>query len=103
LIFILSILALFTFPENILIYIYFIIADPADRITPTHQPMMLLECMEEGILYWNDDIETTREGQWLEVGTVLGKIVDEKDHEGVDEEWKWQAYLHDGSPSSKLS
>lgn len=55
---------------------------------------MLLECMEEGVLHWNKDIETLDANQWLEVGTILGEIVDEDD-DGGDEEWKWQAYLHD--------
>ena len=55
---------------------------------------MLLECMEEGVLHWNKDIETLDASQWLEVGTILGEIVDEDD-DGGDEEWKWQAYLHD--------
>ena len=55
---------------------------------------MLLECMEEGVLHWNKDIETLDANQWLEVGTIIGEIVDEDD-DGGDEEWKWQAYLHD--------
>lgn len=70
-------------------------ADPADRVTPNHEPTMLLECMEEGTLHWNKVTETIDASQWLEVGTVLGEIIDEEDEEGVDEEWKWQAYLHD--------
>eukprot|EP00956_Cyclotella_meneghiniana_P036781 scaffold130514_cov79-Cyclotella_meneghiniana.AAC.3 len=71
-----------------------LIADPADRVTPNHQPTMLLECMEEGTLQWNKFTETIDASQWIEVGTVLGEIIDEGDEEGVDEEWKWQAYLH---------
>lgn len=51
--------------------------------------------MEEGTLHWNKVTETIDASQWLEVGTVLGEIIDEEDEEGVDEEWKWQAYLHD--------
>lgn len=51
--------------------------------------------MEEGTLHWNKVTETIDASQWLEVGTVLGEIIDEGDKEGVDEEWKWQAYLHD--------
>jgi hypothetical protein len=54
--------------------------------------MMLLESMEEGILHWKEGLEDTK---WLEVGTILGEIIDEDDL-GYDEEWKWQAYLHDG-------
>ena len=50
--------------------------------------------MEEGVLHWNKEVGMD-ESQWLEVGTVLGEIVDEDDDEGLDEEWKWQAYLHD--------
>ena len=54
--------------------------------------------MEEGVLHWNKEVGTD-ESQWLEVGTVLGEIVDEDD-EGLDEEWKWQAYLHDDEQDS---
>jgi hypothetical protein len=61
-------------------------------MSPNHQPMMLLESMEEGILHWKEGLEDTK---WLEVGTILGEIIDEDDL-GYDEEWKWQAYLHDG-------
>ena len=66
-------------------------ADPADRVTPDHQPIMLLESMEEGTLHWDASID---ESQWLEVGTVLGEIVDEDDDD-IDKNWEWQAYLHD--------
>jgi hypothetical protein len=50
--------------------------------------------MEEGILHWNKEIETLDASQLLEVGTILGEIIDEDD-DGEDEDWKWQAYLHD--------
>lgn len=72
-----------------------LIADPADRRTPGHQPTMLLECMEEGRLRWNDGVAPCEAGgKWLKVGDVLGEIVDEDDCD-ADEEWKWQAYLHE--------
>lgn len=82
----------FTFAFPILLH--FFIADPADRVSPDHKPTMLLECMEEGTLFWNKEVETIDANHWLEVGTVLGEIIDEED-DGADEEWKWQAYLHD--------
>ncbi|KAL7530271.1 hypothetical protein ACHAXR_006708 [Thalassiosira sp. AJA248-18] len=73
-------------------------SDPADRVTPGHQSMMLLECMEEGIIKWNDDIEDIERSQ-LTVGTLLGSISDEDEDEDEgdndQEEWAWQAYLHD--------
>lgn len=56
---------------------------------------MLLECMEEGVLRWNQDIETWDDGRWIKVGTILGEIIDEDDEDSLEEEWKWQAYLHD--------
>lgn len=71
-----------------------ILADPADRVFPDHEPTMLLECMEEGIIHWNKEIETLDSSQLLEVGTILGEIIDEDD-DREDEDWKWQAYLHD--------
>lgn len=71
-----------------------ILADPADRVFPDHEPTMLLECMEEGIIHWNEEIETLDSSQLLEVGTILGEIIDEDD-DREDEDWKWQAYLHD--------
>ena len=45
---------------------------------------MLLECMEEGTLHWNNDINTG-ESQWLKVGTMLGEIVDEDDQDAIEE------------------
>ena len=66
-------------------------ADPADRVTPTHQPVMLLECMEEGTIRWDESID---EHQWLEIGAALGEIIDEDDDD-TDKNWEWQAYLHD--------
>jgi hypothetical protein len=56
---------------------------------------MLLECMEEGVLRWNKEIETWDDGRWIKVGTILGEIIDEDDEDSLEEEWKWQAYLHD--------
>ena len=59
---------------------------------------MLIECMEEGTIQWKDEINTEVENGWIDVGTVLGEITDENsDDGGEDEEWHWQAYLHDGN------
>ena len=73
-----------------------LIADPADRITPNHQHIMLLECMEEGTVRWNNNAENL---DWIDVGTILGEVTTEDDCDGggveEDEEWTWQAYLHD--------
>lgn len=78
------------------------IADPADRLSPEHQQIMLLEVMEEGTIKWNRGIETIDEKEWLSVGTVLGEVDDgDKDEEGIEEEWAWQAYLHDNSGESQ--
>ncbi len=65
---------------------------------------MLLECMEEGVVKWTSEIEAIDSKQWINVGTVLGEIVDDDDDdEGDDlkeEEWTWQAYLHDNDGST---
>ena len=65
--------------------------------------MMLLECMEEGVVKWTSEIEAIDSSQWINVGTVLGEITDDDDDdEGGDhkEEWTWQAYLHDNDGNS---
>ena len=76
-----------------------LIADPADRITPNYQHVMLLECMEEGTVHWNLNAENL---DWIDVGTILGEVTTDDDCDGngdgdveEDEEWTWQAYLHD--------
>ena len=51
---------------------------------------MFLETCDEGTLQGLND----HGGQWLDVGTPLGTIVDD-DEEEVDGDWIWQAYLHD--------
>ena len=74
------------------------VADPADRVSPEHQQIMLLEIMEEGIIKWNGEIEAMDKNEWLNVGMVLGKVADgDEDEEGNEEEWAWQAYLHDNT------
>ena len=65
-----------------------LVADPADRPTPGYKPFMLLESLEEGVLKELDDWQ----GEWIDVGTVLG-VVDDGDE--IDGDWTWQAYLHD--------
>ena len=65
-----------------------LVADPADRSSPDHKPMMLLESMEEGTLEKLNDWK----GQWMDVGTEIG-VVDDGDD--IDFDWSWQAYLHD--------
>lgn len=77
------------------------IADPADRVSPDHQQIMLLECMEEGVLHWNADVDTMDKSQMFKVGTVLGKIDDGYEDDEKDEDWHWQAYLHDSDESEK--
>ena len=70
-----------------------LIADPADRKSKLHEPRMLLESMEEGVVRWRDDLS---EEKWYDVGVVIGDIIeeDDDDDDGEDiEEWTWQAYL----------
>eukprot|EP00579_Thalassiosira_antarctica_P009051 CAMPEP_0201901542 /NCGR_PEP_ID=MMETSP0902-20130614/54486_1 /ASSEMBLY_ACC=CAM_ASM_000551 /TAXON_ID=420261 /ORGANISM="Thalassiosira antarctica, Strain CCMP982" /LENGTH=190 /DNA_ID=CAMNT_0048435505 /DNA_START=54 /DNA_END=627 /DNA_ORIENTATION=- len=66
--------------------------DPAYRISPEHQPMMLIESMEEGRIEWNEETEVIDRNELLNVGTALGKI-DDGDDDGDEEEWTWQAYF----------
>lgn len=65
-----------------------LVADPADRPSPDHRPMMLLETLEEGRLKNLKDWK----GKWMKVGTNIGVIDDGED---IDGDWAWQAYLHD--------
>lgn len=80
-----------------------LIADPADRLQGSdHEPLMLVEAMEEGVLQWDrqkisndaskgsDDDET----EMMDVGALIGTIDDDGDDD-IDEDWTWQAYLHD--------
>ena len=74
-----------------------LVADAADRLSPTHQPLMLIESMEEGTLIWDTEMDYNDDKEMI-VGTILGQIVDEGQEEEDDEEdedWSWQAYLHD--------
>mmetsp|Transcript_16000 Transcript_16000/g.34806 ORF Transcript_16000/g.34806 Transcript_16000/m.34806 type:complete len:123 (-) Transcript_16000:26-394(-) len=65
-----------------------LIADPADRQSPNHKPLMLLETLEEGTLMDLDDSD----GKWMDVGSYLGVVYDGDD---IDGDWTWQAYLHE--------
>lgn len=82
------------------------IADPADRKSTFHEPRMLLESLEEGMVRWkkmdilstNNNYDDNEEGsQWYPVGTVIGEIIEDEnghdDDDGEVEEWTWQAYL----------
>lgn len=79
-----------------------LIADPADRNYESEQLHMLIETCDEGIVMGLDD-ELVNSGVWLDVGTTIGRIIEEED-DGSDEnddvggkgdEFLWQAYLHD--------
>ena len=78
-----------------------LVADAADRLSPTHKPLMLIESMEEGTLIWND-MDNNNDKEIINVGTILGQIVDEDQEEDDDEneDWSWQAYLHDDDNDS---
>lgn len=75
-----------------------LIADPADRKSDNHRPLMLLETQEEGVLEKLND----HGGGWLDVGTVLGEITEEDDEDEI-EDWTWQAYLHEESSRNGCS
>jgi len=82
-----------------------LVADAADRLSPTHQPLMLIESMEEGTLIWNTDVDNNNDKEMINVGTILGQIVDEDQEEDDDEneDWSWQAYLHDDNDETTKS
>ena len=74
-----------------------LIADRAFRDYDDQMPSMIVETCDDGLLKWEPHIvaEFERNGatDWLDVGTVVGVIDDEDDHEqGDDEEedWLWQ-------------
>eukprot|EP00577_Skeletonema_sp_RCC1716_P028097 CAMPEP_0113433334 /NCGR_PEP_ID=MMETSP0013_2-20120614/34810_1 /TAXON_ID=2843 ORGANISM="Skeletonema costatum, Strain 1716" /NCGR_SAMPLE_ID=MMETSP0013_2 /ASSEMBLY_ACC=CAM_ASM_000158 /LENGTH=70 /DNA_ID=CAMNT_0000322881 /DNA_START=69 /DNA_END=281 /DNA_ORIENTATION=+ /assembly_acc=CAM_ASM_000158 len=64
------------------------------RKSEGHEPRMLLESLEEGKVVWREDVGED-DGQWYDVGMVIGEIVeDDEEEESEDvEEWTWQAYL----------
>ena len=64
-----------------------LINDPADRDFPDQKPLMFIETCDEGILKNLND----HGGKWLDVGTHIG-IIDDGDD--IDDDWTWQAYLH---------
>ena len=82
-----------------------LVADAADRLSPTHQPLMLIESMEEGTLIWNTGVDNNNDKEMINVGTILGQIVDEDQEEDDDEneDWSWQAYLHDDNDETTKS
>ncbi len=65
-----------------------LIADPADREYPDQKLLMFIETCDEGVVQGLDDYG----GEWLDVGSSLGIIVD--DDNEVDGDWTWQAYIH---------
>lgn len=75
----------------------FILQCSPDLITPgfrkydDHEPLMIVEAHDEGILSINPSIKMN---EWYDVGTVLGTIDDGDDDPADDSEWLWQAYNH---------
>ena len=61
------------------------------RVHENHQPLMIVEAHDEGILKVEDDIEL---GKWYHVGKGIGSIDDGEDDTGEDSDWLWQAYSH---------
>ena len=78
-----------------------LVADAADRLSPTHQPLLLIESMEEGTLIWND---MDNDKEMINVGTILGQIdEDQEEEDDENEDWSWQAYLHDDNDETTKS
>lgn len=74
------------------------------RESPNHEPIMIVEAHDEGIMNLKDGIQLD---QWYNVGTIIGTIDDgDSDDENDDnhtkdttspnhdDEWLWQAYAH---------
>lgn len=60
-----------------------------------HQPLMLIEAHDEGILHIHDKV-LVDEDNWFPVGHVLGEINDDDEDDDEEElaDWLWQAYSY---------
>jgi hypothetical protein len=68
------------------------------RVHENHQPLMIIEAHDEGILNIHQDLflEPNEEDadQWYPVGHVLGEIDDDDDDDTEVSDWLWQAYSY---------
>lgn len=65
---------------------------PGYRVHENHQPMMIVEAHDEGVLQIREDIEI---GKWYPVGEDIG-VIDDCDEEDTSHgDWLWQAYSYD--------
>jgi hypothetical protein len=56
-----------------------------------HEPLMIVEIHDEGILTVKSGIEMNT---WYECGEPIGEIFDGDDDPAYDGDWLWQAYSH---------
>jgi hypothetical protein len=59
------------------------------RLAENHQPLMIVEAHDEGVLKLRGDIDTN---EWYDVGHEIGEIDDGDDDEEDNAEWLWQAH-----------
>jgi hypothetical protein len=65
---------------------------PGYRVHENHQPLMIVEAHDVGILRIREDIEN---GKWYQVGQEIGEIDDYEEEDEDDGDWLWQAYSYD--------
>jgi pyruvate/2-oxoglutarate dehydrogenase complex dihydrolipoamide acyltransferase (E2) component len=63
----------------------------AYRVHKNHQPLMLIEAHDEGILKIVGDIKMN---EWYPVGKKIGEIDDEDDDDDDSSDWLWQAHSY---------
>lgn len=69
---------------------------PGYRLHDNHEPIMLVDSQEDGILQIHDDVQLN---EWYPVGKEIGVIDDGDDDDDEDGEWLWQAYSHEDTSS----
>jgi hypothetical protein len=70
----------------------------AYRESVDHEPMMIVEVHDEGVLKLMDGIEMNK---WYDCGEAIGEIYDGDDDPAHDGDWLWQAYSHEEETGSK--
>lgn len=63
----------------------------AYRESIDHEPMMIVEVHDEGILKLKEGIQLNK---WYDCGIPIGEIFDGDEDPNYDGDWLWQAYSH---------
>ena len=64
------------------------------RESDSHQPYMIVEVQEEGLLKINETVELDK---WYPVGHTIGEIDDGDQDVDYDGNWVWQAYSYNNN------